>query len=315
MQMPVAVYILISLFVLILLSGGYVFLVACVRRKELPWSVDEELAKTPYGKHIQNIRIGEQFLREHNARPVEMITFDGLKLHAMWVPAKTPRGTMLFAHGYRSNKLVDFSLAFEFYHSIGMNLLIPDQRAHGKSEGRFITFGVKESRDMERWIDFHNENFGAYPIILSGLSMGASTMLYLVDRTLPENVKGIIADCGFTSPKDILSNVFRSVTHLPAAPTLWVTGLFTRLIAGFGLNEKDTRKSLAGSRLPVFMVHGVDDGFVPCDMTRQGYAACTGKKKILLVEGADHGVSFLVDRQRYTEMIREFLRENVGETG
>ncbi len=309
--MPVAIYILLSIVLLILVSGFYTFFVACVRRKELPWMFEEELKKTPYGKFYNNIVFGDRFLKDHNAQDVYIESFDGLKLHAMWVPAENPKGTVLFAHGYRSNKLVDFSLAFDMYHNLGMNILVPDQRAHGKSEGKYITFGVKESRDFKSWIAYHNKTYGQYPIILSGLSMGASTVLYLADQSLPENVKGIIADCGFTSPWEILSSVFRSVIHLPATPTLWAAELFVRLFAGFSLKEKDTRKSLKNSKLPVFMVHGSDDDFVPCEMTKQGYEICTGPKELLLVEGADHGVSFLVDRPRYTEMVLCFLKGKV----
>lgn len=136
-------------------------------------------------------------------------------------------------------------------------------------------------------------------------------MLYLADADLPGNVKGIIADCGFTSPKEIISSVFHRVISLPAGPVLWVADIFTRIFAGFRLNEKDTRRTLKNSKLPVLMVHGTGDGFVPCEMTQQGYDACTGKKDLLLVEGAEHGVSFLVDREGYTEKVLSFLRENV----
>ena len=164
---------------------------------------------------------------------------------------------------------------------------------------------------MLRWIEFHNRELGDYQMILSGLSMGASTMLYLVDQDLPENVKGLIADCGFTSPKQILASVFKRVIHLPAGPTVLAADLFARLFAGFSLYEKDTRKTLANSKIPVFMIHGTGDDFVPCDMTRQGYSACTGEKQILLVEGAEHGLSFLVDTQTYTAMLEQFLRKNI----
>lgn len=313
--MPLILFIILALVLLVLFSGGYTFLVACVRRKELPWDVEEELKKSSYGKYYDVICLGRKFFEDHNAKVVYIRSFDGLKLHALWVPAENPKGTILFAHGYRSSKLVDFSLAYEFYHNYGLNILVPDQRAHGKSEGRYITFGVKESRDMESWIKYHNETYGNCPMILSGLSMGASTMLYLADQDLPVNVKGIIADCGFTSPWEILSSVFQRVIHLPAAPSLWAAELFSRIFAGFSLREKDTRRTLKNAKLPVFMVHGTDDGFVPCFMTEQGYAACTGPKDILLVAGADHGVSFLVDRQRYEEKICSFLKKYVEGIG
>ena len=209
--MEVVGFILIALFVLILFSGVYTFVVACVRRKELPWLDEAAMQKTSYGKYYENIVIGDKFLREHPSQKVQITSDDGLKLSGVWVPAENPKGTILLAHGYRSSKMVDFSLAFGMYHAIGLNILIPDQRAHGKSEGKFITFGVKESRDMQYWVAYHNKTFGEIPLILSGLSMGASTMMYLADADLPENVKCIIADCGFTSPKEIIKSVFHDV--------------------------------------------------------------------------------------------------------
>ena len=206
---------------------------------------------------------------------------------------------------------MEFGLVLDFYHNYGLNILLPDQRAHGKSEGKVITFGVKESQDVATWIAWHNETQGDCPMILSGLSMGASTMLYLADADLPGNVKGIIADCGFTSPWEIISSVFRRVTHLPAAPSLWVAELLSRVFAGFSLRDMDTRKILKNNKLPVLIVHGTADGFVPCEMTRQGYAACTGEKEMFLVEGAEHGLSFLVDSERYREKVTAFLKKNL----
>lgn len=305
-------FVIAALALLIIVSGTYVFFVACARRKDLPWLVEEEIKKTAYAEYSDLIQSSDRWLKEHHAQDIYATSDDGLKLHGLWIPAKDAKGTMLLVHGYRSTMLVDFGPAMDYYHNRGMNLLIPEQRCHGKSQGRYITFGVKESRDMLCWINFHNQKLGRFPVILSGLSMGASTVLYLADKELPENVKGIIADCGFTSPKEILSSVFTRVTHLPAAPSIWITDLMARLLAGFSLAEQDTRKSLARNRLPVMMVHGKDDGFVPCEMTRQGYAVCTGPKQLLLVDGADHGVSFLVAREQYSAMIKDFLDQNIG---
>ena len=309
--MPVLLFVLISLAFLWLFSGFLVFAIGCIRRKEINWFVEEDIKKTPYGPHYQNILQGDRFLKEHNAREISITSYDGLRLSGMYVPAANPKGTILLAHGYRSNKLVDFGLVFQFYHSKDMNILLPDQRAHGKSQGRFITFGVNESRDMQSWILYHNQTFGCYPMILSGLSMGASTMLYLADAELPANVKGIIADCGFTSPWEIIATVYRRTIHLPPILGVLPAELFARIFAGFSLREKDTCKSLQNSKLPVLMVHGAQDGFVPCEMTRKGYDACTGKKQLFLVEGADHGVSFLVDRPNYTRLVTDFLKEHV----
>jgi len=309
--MVFVLWILLGLLVMILCSGAYIFILACVRRKELPWMVEEEIKKTNYGKYYDCIIASDAWLKAHKAQDVYVTSDDGLKLHAYWIPAENPRGTILLAHGYRSTMLVDFGLAYAFYHALGMNILVPHQRAHGESEGRYITFGVKESEDFMRWIQFHNETFGPHQMILSGMSMGASTVLYLADRELPTNVKCIIADCGFTSPRAILEKVYRGVTHLPAGPSLWAANIFTMIFAGFRLSEKDTTKVLRNAKLPVFLVHGKADDFVPCTMSEQGFEACSGEKEILLVEGAGHGVSFLVDKKAYTDRVIAFLERHL----
>lgn len=299
------------IFVTILFIGGYVFVKACVRRKELPWMVEEEIKKTSYGRYCRCIQASAEWLKEHHAQDVYMRSHDGLKLHAFWIPAENPRGTILLAHGYRSTFLVDFGLAFAFYHTLGMNILVPNQRSHWESEGRFITFGVKESEDMKNWIAYHNERFGCHQMILSGMSMGASTMLYLADQELPKNVKCIIADCGFTSPKAILDKVFRSVVHFSPGPFLWAADLFARLFAGFGLDQKDTRIALKNAKIPVLLIHGKADDFVPCEMSQQGFDACSSEKEILLVEDAGHGVSCLKDKETYIKHVIAFLEKHM----
>lgn len=309
--MVVLLWILAGLFFFVLLSGLYVFVKACVRRKELPWMVEEELKKTSFGKYYKCIVASDEWLKEHQAQDVYVQSKDGLRLHGYWIPAENPRGTVLLVHGYRSTMLVDFGLAFAFYHALGMNVLVPEHRCHGKSEGKYITFGVKESEDITQWISYHNDHFGVQQIFLSGMSMGASTVLYLADQSLPANVKCIIADCGFTSPWEILGEVFRSVTHFPAAASLWATDLFARVFAGFSLKEKDTRKALAKAKLPVLMIHGSADDFVPCRMTLEGFDACTEDKELLIVQGAGHGVSFLVDKQSYTTKVIAFLEKHL----
>lgn len=301
-----------AIFILFLIvSGGYIFVVACCRRKELPWLVKEKMEKTPYKEFYPFITEANRWLHAHEVQDVFVKSHDGLRLHGLWIPAKHAKGTILFAHGYRSTYLIDFALALDFYHNHGMNLLIPDQRAHGKSEGHYITFGVKESRDMLTWLNFHNEQQGSIPVVLSGLSMGASTMMYLADEMLPSNVKGIIADCGFTSPKEILKKVFTQTVHLPAGPSLFVVDIFARMFAGFSLNQKDSRTTLQKNKLPIILIHGMQDDFVPCDMTRQAYQVCTGPKQLLLVPDAGHGLSFLKETEQYVAMIEEFLQKNV----
>ncbi len=304
----IAVLILAAvLLAFVLGTGVYLFFTACGKGKQWDWLDEKAVSKTSYKQLFPYIQYADQWLRHHNVQDVYMQNSEGLRLRARWVPAEHPRGTILLAHGYRSTVLSDFSLIYEHYHSLGLNLLLPDQRAHGKSEGRFITFGVKESQDFLEWGRFHNEHLGTWPIIFSGLSMGASTVMYLADEPYPENTVGIIADCGFTSPKEIISVVFRKVAHLPAWPVFWVAELCARVFGGFSLNAKSTERTLAKNKLPIILVHGLADDFVPCYMTRKSYEACAGPKELLLVEGAGHGYSFLKAQEEYLALVKAFL--------
>lgn len=307
--MDIVLFALGAALLVLVVTGGYVFFAACRRRKDLPWQVKEKLEKTPMGEYYEYISNTDQWLTAHNAKDVFVTSEDGLQLHGLFVSAENAKGTVILAHGYRSTYLLDFSAALPYFYDLGMNLLIPDQRAHGQSQGKYITFGVKESTDMLCWLQWHNKNMGSCPVFLFGISMGASTMLYLADNELPDNVCGIIADCGFTSPKAIITEVFHRVVHLPAVPTIWVTDLFARLFAGFSLHQKDTRKVLANSKHPVLLVHGLADDFVPCNMTQEAFDVCAEPKKLLLVENAKHGVSFLRDPEKYTEAVVSFISE------
>ena len=305
--MPPILFFLLAIVVLLFCSGGYIFLLACRAGKKVDWLDETRVKKTPYGIYNEYIQASHRWLKEHNAQDVYIKSNDGLQLHGYWIPADQPRGTVLMAHGYRSTMLIDFHLAFELFHRLGMNILVPEQRTHGQSGGKYITFGVKESRDMYNWLEFHDKKLGKSPIVLYGISMGASTMLYLADKILPGDVRGIIADCGFTSPAQIISSVYRRVIRLPARISLWMTSLLAKIFAGFGLWEKDTRKILKESRYPVLLIHGGNDGFVPCEMTKQAFAVCKEPKKLLIVENADHGLSFVVDGMAYTAAIMDFL--------
>lgn len=305
--MTVFVLVFIGAVLLWLVVGGYVFLTACKRTAERPWLDKEAMSKTIYGKYADSILEADRWIQTHAHRDVSTLSRDGLRLHAVWIPADHPKGSILLAHGYKSCKLLDFGAAFEMYHNMGLNILAIDQRSHGRSEGKYITFGVLESGDLQTWIAYLNKNLGGGDLILSGLSMGASTVMYTADRPMPSNVKGRIADCGFSSPAQIIAKVFRDSVHFSPGPFMWSAELFARMFGHFSLYACDSRKILSRNSLPIIMVHGIDDDFVPCDMTRQGYDACTGDKKLLLVEGAGHGTSFLIAPDRYKQIIKEFI--------
>jgi len=293
--------------------GWYFFRRACARVPDLPWLDREAILKTNYAPHADLIQRSHKWLLDHGATDVWTQSEDGLRLHGLWVEAEEAIGTAILVHGYHSTKLVDFGGSMAYLHRQGLNLLLVDQRAHGESDGRYVTFGVKESRDMLCWLRFLEQALWKGPVILSGLSMGASTVMYMADEDLPSNVKGLLVDCGFTSPAAILGKVFRDVTHLAPVPWIWAAELFARAFAGFSLWGKSSITSLRKNRLPILMAHGKADDFVPCAMTEEAYRACEGEKMLHLVEGAGHGLSFLVDKKGYAAAVRSTLIKALGE--
>ena len=296
---------------LVFFPGGYTFFAACRRKKERNWLDKKAFEQTPYGQYHYAVVATDKWLKEHEAQDIYIQNRENMKLHGLWVPAMNPKGTVILAHGYCSWYLLDFAVVFDVYNKLGFHILVPEQRSHGKSEGKYITFGVKESEDMQDWLAYHNANWGELPLFFHGMSMGASTVLYLADADLPNNVRGIIADCGFTSPKEIIKRVYKELIHLPPGPAIWAADIFARVFAGFSLTQKDTRKSLQNCKVPVLMIHGMADDFVPCAMTRQGYAACRGEKQLLLVAEATHGISFLKDPVGYTSAIFYFVKRQI----
>ena len=190
---------------------------------------------------------------------------------------------------------------------LGRSALIIDQRASGRSEGNVITFGVREHRDCLAWVDFMVKKFGPdVKIILTGISMGASTVLMASGQELPENVIGILADCGYTSAREIIHKILRQI-HLPIRLVYPFVKLGARLFAGFALEQADARKAVQNCTRPVIFYHGDGDDFVPWEMSRDNHAACPSRKKLVIIPGAGHGLSFPADQERYVAELREFF--------
>ena len=239
---------------------------------------------------------------------VEIKSYDGLTLRGLLCNTPNSKGTIILFHGYRSTPDIDFCVAKKFYARLGLNVLLPYQRAHGESEGNYITFGVRERYDVHSWVEFINKMVGyQLPIFLSGLSMGSSTVLMSTEKPFPDNVKLIIADCGFTSPYSIFKHVVKSTMKIPFSLFIPLFNFMCKKKAGFSVYEYSTIKALKNCKIPIFFIHGDSDNFVPPYMTDENYGACTSEKYILKVKNAPHAASFMYDSGEYKKTLETLI--------
>lgn len=244
---------------------------------------------------------------------VQIRSHDGLMLAARYYETAPGAPVQIQCHGYRGNPIRDFCMGLPFALECGCNVLLIDERAHGKSEGKCLSFGILEREDVRDWVNYVRLRFGEQtPVILYGVSMGAATVMMTADLGLPDNVKGIIADCGYNSPKAILNEVM-TACGLPRRLLYPMVRLAGRLYGGFDVESASAEASLARTDIPVLFIHGDDDRFVPCWMSQRNYEVCTARKKLVLIPGAPHAASCIVNPTMYQDAIRDFLRE-VGVT-
>ena len=252
-----------------------------------------------------------------NRQPIKRVTIraqDGLRLNAYYIPAPKPsRMAVILAHGYSFDALTNMSaLAKMFQEQFGCHLLLPDARGHGQSEGHYVGFGWHERMDMLRWIDWTIGKIGQdADILLFGISMGGATMLMTSGEQLPEQVKGIISDCAYTSAWDILAFQLKKIYNLPAFPFIPATSLICRLRAGYWFGEASALKQVRQAKRPILFIHGQNDNFVPTEMVNRLYENCAAPKEKWIVPDAGHALSYFTDREGYIERVGQFIEKYV----
>lgn len=252
------------------------------------------------------------------SQPLEHITIksrDGLTLHGDFFAAEQPTNKLaICGHGYTSCGNKDCACISVYLHKLGYNCLIVDHRAHGKSEGDYVGFGILDRYDMKAWVDCMDERFdGKADIILYGISLGATIALMTAGfPRLSPSVKAVIADCGFTSPYDVFSHILRRDYHLPAFPIMNMNDALCRSKAGYGFNDYSTLDAVRSTNIPILFIHGREDDFVPLWMSEKNYAECRSAKDILIVDNAAHGASYYENKDVYEAKVKEFLDKYVG---
>lgn len=286
------------------------FNLAIIRYKKYP-NLNETLPETPdlSGRAREMFVNGYEWLKTQPYEKKSIVSFDGLKLNAIYIPAEIEsKQTVILIHGYRGSGIKDFACILPYYHRLGFNILLPDQRAHGDSEGKYITYGTFERFDCRDWVKFYNKTYGDdRDVFLHGLSLGCSTVLMAADTGLPANVRGIIADCGFTSAWDIFSHVIKLWFHLPRYPFIPLISFVSKRITGFGFRDASALEAMKRNKIPMLFFHGKNDNFVPLRMGVENYEACQAEKKMVIIENARHAESYINGTELFEAELKLFL--------
>ncbi len=243
-------------------------------------------------------------------RDMEIVSHDGLTLRGKFYEYAAGAPIEILFHGYRGTAERDMSGGIARCFALGRSALLVDHRGSGTSEGHIITFGERERLDAALWVDtVLREIDPEAKIILTGISMGAATVMLASSMPLPDNVVGVLADCGYTSTTAIIMKVIADM-GLPPKVLYPFVRLSARLFGGFDPDAHAPVKSIASTSLPIIFFHGDADDFVPCEMSRENYEACVSpKKQLVIVNGAAHGTAFPTDKEGYLREAGAFFRD------
>ena len=300
--------ILCALIVLFLTAATVFFFYTFVRKEKESRVIFKDGDEAYFGEYYKPIADGADFIMSQKYEEHRIKSFDGLTLYGRYLKNGNSNKTIMLFHGYRSCGEKDFSGSFKFYIENGFNILLVDQRCHENSEGKIITFGVKESRDVISWLGYILKTYGGdKEIFIEGLSMGAATVLFSTRFDMPDNVKGIIADCGFNSPEKIIRKVAKQNFHINGFLLMPALNVLCKLFGKFSVYEVSSEKALKDFHKPILFIHGTGDDFVPCEMSKSSFGAANEPKFICLVDGAMHGMSYFVDTPKVQKAFTDFI--------
>ena len=267
-----------------------------------------EMAGTDWNQHMPFIQARKEAMLSEKHSDEWLMSADGLRLHATWFPQGECKKIVICFHGYTSQGMKDYLGLSGYYLKNGYSMLLVDERAHGESEGKYIGFGCLDRIDALKWINWVLRKCGEdVEILLHGTSMGGATVLMMSSLELPEQVKGIVSDCAFTSPKEVFSHVLKSMYHLPAFPVMNISNFLNKRFAGYGLDECNAAREVKKAKVPILFIHGSGDTFVPYSMCETMYENCASSKKKLIIEGAAHAECYYKDTDAYENALTEFI--------
>ena len=267
-----------------------------------------KMAGTDWNQHMPFIQARKEAMLSEKHSDESLMSADGLRLHATWFPQGECKKIAICFHGYTSQGMKYYLGLSGYYLKNGYSMLLVDERAHGESEGKYIGFGCLDRIDALKWINWVLRKCGEdVEILLHGTSMGGATVLMMSSLELPEQVKGIVSDCAFTSPKEVFSHVLKNMYHLPAFPVMNISNFLNKRFAGYGLDECNAAREVKKAKVPILFIHGSGDTFVPYSMCETMYENCASSKKKLIIEGAAHAECYYKDTDAYENALTEFI--------
>lgn len=266
---------------------------------------DSDLMRPTAGKYYA---FRAPYIRKFNELPLKELSitsFDDLKLYGYLLEGD-PKEVVICVHGYKSSMQEDFADRVSIYLERGSTILLLNDRAHGKSEGKYLGFSEHDKRDVAKWVDLINEMYDEPRIYLHGVSMGGATVIHCANSKL-KNVKGIIDDCGFDSIEGISKYLIKDVYHLPYFPFGDLAWFWSVVITGVSFNTSKGEECVRDTDIPILFIHGKEDHFVPCFMSEKMYEACVSPKELHLIEGCGHAAAYMMATEEYTEAVNRLL--------
>lgn len=251
----------------------------------------------------------KEFLKEKDKIKTSIVSRDNINLTGFYYKNDSKDWAIL-VHGYRADhkSMEDY---VKIYHDLGFNVLLPDLRGAGESGGKYIGMGWLDRFDIIDWIDYLIDTNQAQDIVLHGNSMGAATVMMTSGENIPQNVKAIVEDSGYTSVKDIFGSELELRFNLPEVPLMNIADIISRIKAGYSFSEASAIDKVKQSKIPTLFIHGKKDDFVPFEMMEKLYDAKTGDKEILISEEAGHVESLYELGNEYVETVEKFVMEYI----
>lgn len=233
---------------------------------------------------------------------------DQTRLHAFYVAAPTPTSkTAVIVHGYTDNAIRMMMIGYMYNRSLGYNILLPDLRYSGQSDGNYLQMGWLDRKDVMQWMNVANQIYGdSTQMVIHGISMGGATTMMVSGEPQPDYVKCFVDDCGYTSVWDQFGKELKEQFGLPEIPLMYTASWLCNLKYGWNFTEASALEQVKKCQLPMLFIHGEKDDYVPTWMVYQLYEAKPQPKELWIVPNADHATSYKLNKETYTEKVKLF---------